>query len=371
LPFKICLALLATLLFALPAHAQSAAELQRIEAELAAQQDEAARLAAEENNTQTNLQTLQQRLVSATAELTSQQEQATQLEDSLGDLQSDIAHKQAQLATDRAHLADLVAGLVQSSRQPPDMLQPGSEAKRRQAVMSAMAADIQARQTAVTQTLQRLEKLQQQAAGQQTKLAQRQEKLLQQQQQLEQLIDERQGKLKQTAAEKSAAEQQRAALAEEAKDLRQLIEKISHRPGNFANQPSQSLPEGWRLPVAGRIMRGYGDKDTYGVASDGLMLSAPPKSPIVAPHAGKVAFAGPFRGYGQIVILQHERDYHSFIAGFDVLNVVLGQSLAAGEPLGLLPDKKGAKPELYFELRHKGEAVNPFAVTRTQKVSGR
>ncbi|NDG05344.1 MAG: hypothetical protein EB121_08395, partial [Alphaproteobacteria bacterium] len=151
---------------------------------------------------------------------------------------------------------------------------------------------------------------------------------------MQQLITERQGKLKQTAAEKAEAEQQRAALAEEAKDLRQLIEKISRRPGNFAKQPSQSLPEGWRLPVAGRITRGYGDKDAYGVASDGLVLAAPAGSPIIAPRGGKVAFAGPFRGYGQIVILQHDRDYHSFIAGFDSINVVMGQNLAAGEPLG-------------------------------------
>ena len=362
--------LFAIMLLAAPAYAQSADELKRIEADLAAQQAAASELAAEEASTQTNLQNLQQKLVQATAELGRQQETAELLEDSLASLQANVAHHQSLLASDRQHLTDLGAVLIQLKRQPPELI-PDSSSKRREAIISATVTEINTRQHAVAETLRKLEKLQQQAASQQTRLTQRQEKLQQQQQDLQQLITERQGKLKQTAAEKAEAEQQRAALAEEAKDLRQLIEKISRRPGNFAKQPSQSLPEGWRLPVAGRITRGYGDKDAYGVASDGLVLAAPAGSPIIAPRGGKVAFAGPFRGYGQIVILQHDRDYHSFIAGFDSINVVMGQNLAAGEPLGQLPDKKGTRPELYFELRHKGEAVNPYATARPQKIGSR
>jgi septal ring factor EnvC (AmiA/AmiB activator) len=76
---------------------------------------------------------------------------------------------------------------------------------------------------------------------------------------------------------------------------------------------------------------------------------------------GKVVFAGPFRGYGQILILQHAGGYHSFLAGFGRIDAEMGQDVAKGEPLGVLPAKNGTKPELYFEWRRNNEAVDPTA----------
>ena len=81
---------------------------------------------------------------------------------------------------------------------------------------------------------------------------------------------------------------------------------------------------------------------------------------MVAPRAGRVVFVGPFRGYGQIMILQHANGYHSFLAGFGRIDAEMGQDVAAGEPLGVLPVKTGGRPELYFEWRHGEEPVDPI-----------
>ncbi len=92
---------------------------------------------------------------------------------------------------------------------------------------------------------------------------------------------------------------------------------------------------------------------------------------MVAPYDGRVLFAGPFRGYGQILIIEHDDGYHSLLAGLDRLDVSVGQWLVTGEPVGTMP-KGEDKPRLYLELRHDGQPINPlpWLATSNEKVSG-
>ncbi|MBU0859836.1 MAG: peptidoglycan DD-metalloendopeptidase family protein [Alphaproteobacteria bacterium] len=74
-----------------------------------------------------------------------------------------------------------------------------------------------------------------------------------------------------------------------------------------------------------------------------------------------VRFSGPFKNYGNMIIIEHKKDYHSLIAGLTRLDVREGTSVNAGEPVGSLPSSssRGGKPTLYYELRQKGRPVNP------------
>ncbi len=83
-------------------------------------------------------------------------------------------------------------------------------------------------------------------------------------------------------------------------------------------------------------------------------------------------FAGPFRGYGQLLIIAHGEGYHTLLAGIDRVDGAVGQLLLAGEPVGQMGASPGRKPELYVELRHDGDPIDPtpwLAATET-KVSG-
>ncbi len=124
-------------------------------------------------------------------------------------------------------------------------------------------------------------------------------------------------------------------------------------------------------PVTGHLLRHFGDNDEYGVASKGLTLETRPAAQVVAPFDGKVAFAGPFRGYGQILIIEHGDGYHSLLSGLDHIEGTVGQWLVAGEPVGTMPRGED-KPRLYLELRHDGQPINPvpWLATRDEKVSG-
>ena len=78
---------------------------------------------------------------------------------------------------------------------------------------------------------------------------------------------------------------------------------------------------------------------------------------ITIPFDGSVIFSGPFKGYGNLIIIDHEKGYVSLLAGLDVSDVQTGQMLLAGEPVGNMPDNDTAK--LYMEIRKDQHPINP------------
>ncbi|MDB5383519.1 MAG: hypothetical protein JWO26_3151, partial [Rhodospirillales bacterium] len=114
------------------------------------------------------------------------------------------------------------------------------------------------------------------------------------------------------------------------------------------------------LPVAGRITREFGAPTDAGPAR-GLTIAGPPGARVVAPCAGRVAFAGVFRSYGQLLILDCGEGLHAVLAGFARLDATTGDRAAAGEPVGILGDGAGTsgRAALYLELRRNGQVTDP------------
>ena len=77
---------------------------------------------------------------------------------------------------------------------------------------------------------------------------------------------------------------------------------------------------------------------------------------VVAPLGGIVRYAGTFRNYGKIVLIEHRNKFHSLVAGLGKVDTFVGQRVDAGEPIGALPTSSG---RLYYELRYQGDPVNP------------
>jgi septal ring factor EnvC (AmiA/AmiB activator) len=121
------------------------------------------------------------------------------------------------------------------------------------------------------------------------------------------------------------------------------------------------------VPVAGAVVRRWGDRTEVGPAN-GMSFRAPPLGRVVAPCAGRVAFAGPFRSFGVLIILDCGGGYHFVLAGLDRLDVQVGTSVQAGEPVGVMPGwdpaSSGAHPGLYLELRREGQPIDPAPFLR-------
>ena len=102
---------------------------------------------------------------------------------------------------------------------------------------------------------------------------------------------------------------------------------------------------------------------------------------VIAPYEGKVVFSGPFRGYGQLLIIEHTGGYHTLLAGMARIDAAVGHWLLVGEPVGIMGQAKktsvngrqrAQRPALYVEFRRKGQPIDPLAwlATRKGKVSG-
>ena len=142
------------------------------------------------------------------------------------------------------------------------------------------------------------------------------------------------------------------------------------RPPNIRSFPTsgQSLV----MPARGKMKSRFGQTKADGSAAHGIVIAARKGAQVVAPYDGKVVYAGIFRSYGQILIIEHGGRYHTLLAGLERIDAVVGQWLLAGEPVGVLGGPRGAGPELYLELRHAGQPINPlpWLATTGDKVRG-
>jgi len=117
-------------------------------------------------------------------------------------------------------------------------------------------------------------------------------------------------------------------------------------------------------PVAGRMRAGFGRQTDPEFQTQtlrtGIEIAAPAGSSVLAVSPGRVLFAGWFRGYGQMVIVDHGAGDLSVSGYLDEVHVAAGDSVALGQPIGSVGETGSASgPGLYFEIRHDGKAVDP------------
>lgn len=163
----------------------------------------------------------------------------------------------------------------------------------------------------------------------------------------------------------NAAEAQRRAqrFAREARNLRDLTTRATASAPRPAAPRSAVLPANWVAPASGRIVRAYGSREGAGAAAQGATLRTRPGAQVVAPAAGEVAYAGAFRGYGNVLILNVAGGYALVLTGMEDLRARAGDTVSAGQPIGDMSATAAGSdtpaPELYVEVRRDGRPVDP------------
>lgn len=161
-------------------------------------------------------------------------------------------------------------------------------------------------------------------------------------------------------AELKAAEARRA--AEETKKLeeKQRADLIKFKP-EVINEVGENFvkAKGHLLrPARGPVVTAYGEQMSKGVTSKGIIIKTRSQAQVISPYDGTVIFAGPFRGYGNLIIIEHGQGYLSLLAGLEEVDCELGQMLLAGEPVGKMPESGDTR--LYVELRKDNHPINPL-----------
>ncbi len=154
-----------------------------------------------------------------------------------------------------------------------------------------------------------------------------------------------------------------------ASSLRGAIGRLAAAPvaveaPSLRNSRSRGVEE---APVAGPLVQGWGARTDAGPAI-GLTYAPPALALVAAPCDGQVDFAGPFRSYGHMLILDCGHDIRFVLAGMQRLDVAVGQTLRKGTPVGRMPDwhatEAAGRPSLYVQLRRGSEAIDPTGFLR-------
>ena len=296
-----------------------------------------------------------------------------------------LKEQEARLAEQQQPLLELTAALQQLSRQPPVsvLAQPGSltDMVHARAVIDAAMPVIAKRTEGVRRELAQLRATRRQQAIALKALASSKAQLAQRRDALTRLENE--GRLRSRELLSSAQlESDRAlGLGEKARDIVELMDTLEtdsatrgelaqlagpvqrpRDPSSAATQappppaPEAELARGaYRLPVVGRIVAGLGEVNDSGVRSRGITIAARPGGQVVAPAPGRVSFAGDYRGYGKILIIDHGGGWTSLVTGLIGLSVSVGDTLDAGTPIG----RAGSDDSrITVELRRAGRPVD-------------
>lgn len=298
-------------------------------------------------------------------------------ERSLQDIETKITTLQIQkkdleitLKSKRESLAGLILALERIRRIPPETLiaRPDAPLETAQAatVMGSILPEINKRASELRTNIETLSKVEADLNTQKAEVEKETASLKTNKEKMDKLVTDRSKALEATQKKVQAKALEIATLTKEAKNFRDLIQKleqknreIDNRTGN--TQKRHKLDTGpalgtGRLPVSGIIKTRYGETDEIGATSQGIVFSARGGAVVVAPLGGTVRYAGTFRNYGKIALIEHKNKFHSLVAGLGKVDTFVGQRVEAGEPIGTLPSSSG---RLYYELRYQGDPVNP------------
>jgi septal ring factor EnvC (AmiA/AmiB activator) len=284
-------------------------------------------------------------------------------------------------------LIHLTAGL---SRRPPllALLRPGSvrDTIHLRALLETMMPEVERRTAALRVEIEKGRQLERRSLAAAEELRKGEVELKSRRQQLA-AIETRQRLASRKASGIASRESERAlALAEKARDLGELVnevgkqgelrEQLAHLSGPIMRPPRPEESEvieatsmvsrptnlpSYIMPLSGRLVSGFGEEIEGSPRSRGIVLAARPGAQAVSPAPGHVAFAGPYRGYGRIVIIEHDGEWTTLVTGLARLNAAVGEELVAGSPLGATGP---GEPAVRVELRRNGEPVNPLQFLR-------
>ena len=306
------------------------------------------------------------------------------------------------LESRRDVIAEVLAALQRIGRKPPPAVLASPDdilkAVRASMLLGAVVPELRSETEALATDLTDLVNIRQGIAGERESLARESASLAEERQRLSALIDARQASLAEAQASLAAEAAKMRDLSKQATDLKDLIARTELEIGAAAKgaeaartsgEPDQKLAMGplrdparlspamafvdakgsLPLPVGGSIVKTFGAPDGFGGAERGLSFATRAGAIVSAPCDGWISYSGPWRTFGQLLIINAGGGYYVVLAGMNRINVNVGQFVLSGEPVALMGDGSAktaaaiaigaAQPVLYVEFRKDGTAIDP------------
>ncbi|MDQ0503487.1 murein hydrolase activator EnvC family protein [Xanthobacter agilis] len=359
--------------------------------------------------------------------------QLIDVEGRIGALDLSAAQLSASLAKRRDVLAEVLAALLRMGRNPPPalLMRPDDalDAVRSAILLGALLPELRVEAETLAADLSDLVRVRGELTAARESLGQLRTALDQDKKRLAALVGERQRRQAEAHPLPQGEKAQVDSVAKTSTDVHDLVTRMESEappaaraadaaraapsPSAAAKSDLAALQNPARiapavpfieakgllpLPVAGVRVRDFGAPDDVGAAAKGLSIATRAGAQVTAPADGWVVYAGPFRSYGQLLIINAGDGYHILMAGMEKITVDLGQFVLAGEPVGIMgglarmsPAAAGAapvggapigglplgtasgQPQLYVEFRKDGNSIDPapwWAATDSRKVRG-
>jgi septal ring factor EnvC (AmiA/AmiB activator) len=361
---------------------------------------------------------LNQQLIDIAAQVRGVETRISDAEARLRPLDSHEQRIRSSLDSRRSEIVEVLAALQRAGRRSPPALlirpEDALQSLRTAMLLGSVVPELRARAAILAGDLNELVTVRKTIASERDRLAADRDKLRDDQTRLAALIDERQRQ--QSAVEKDMdAEGARAvALSRQVDNLQGLITRMEQELKTAAKaatsaslQGAPASPSGkpdltalknparlspaiafasakglFAMPVNGVKIREFGGSDGAGGVEKGISLAARPGAQVTTPCDGWVVYAGPFRSYGQLLILNTGGGYHVLIAGMERISVNIGQFVLTGEPVATMGTRSqvasilatnASQPVLYIEFRKDGTPIDPgpwWAANEGEKVRG-
>jgi murein hydrolase activator len=312
----------------------------------------AERLRAEAAAARRDVRALDARLVASGQRRSEAEAAATAAEARLTDVQAQLQVLTAQQRTARRSLESaLIAASLSQRRVDP-------RAVRASILARAAAAEFSAAQHRAAAALQATQNLQAVVVEERRILAEAQVAIDAERAELVTLAARRRAAQTQLTRDAASADRRARTLAAEAQNLRELAQRAAATPRR-PDTGSATVPTAWVAPAQGSIARTYGAREGQGPAAQGVTLQTRSSAQVVSPAAGEVAYAGLFRSYGQVLILNLDGGYVLVLTGLETITVQAGETVSAGRPIGEMPGSDTSAPELYVEVRREGRTIDP------------
>lgn len=361
-------------------------------------------------------------LLDAARQSQATEDRLTRLEERLATLGSSEGAIRKSLEARRTVIAEILAALQRMGRRPPPAVLVRPEdvlaVIRTSMMLGAVVPELRGEAETLAADLTELVRVRGLIAADRESLSTDLAGWAKEKQRLAALMDARRGRISEIESSISAERQKAVELGNQAKSLKDLVERMevevasarraaeearaAHEREAKATQerfaaagirdPARLAPKvrfvdtrgDLPRPVSGSVVRGFNQPDGNGGTMRGIAMSTRAKAVVSSPTDGWVSFAGPFRSYGRLLIINAGDGYYILLAGMDQIDVEVGQFVLAGEPVaamgetGLSADSsaKGnvrTDPVLYVEFRKDGGSIDPepwWAKGPSEKVRG-
>lgn len=378
--------LIALLLLAAPAHAESIADvnkdLKAVEKNLKQSESEAGKIEGSLKKTQAEVSKLKNDTQQLAKKVKSAESDVLKLRERLAELEAEQATLEEEMTKLKKIVTPMVKAGMDMSRNPADLALFFGEQDN---VSNTLVANVglqgasrsaQAYLEAYARTKEKLDVVMAAAQREKDALDGKLDSLSANRKELAERMQERQKLASTTQSELEKKQQTIETLAKKRESLLTLMTQLrkdederraataakKRAPRKLAEPPQKrerSLAKG--LPAAGYVVQRFGEPDPdSGLASRGVHIEGEPGGVVTAPQSGEVRFTGPFRGMGNLVIIESGKNNFSLLGGLGKINVKEGQKLAKGEPVGALSTSTSPKPALYYELRRGSDPVDPL-----------